>query len=110
AEAIPLEGALDVAWSGLPEAFSYEFDVIPPTGAGNPWVIRTEGTSRTIYMENFPEAGQYRFGLSALDAKGAVLCATELTFDKGALDEKTRTGSAADGAGKAPCTSMLACP
>ncbi len=62
-EKIPLQGPLEVKWSDVPEAVGYDFRVIPPEGAGPPWIMPTDETSRTIYMENFPAAGKHQFSV-----------------------------------------------
>jgi hypothetical protein len=106
-ESIPLSGPLGVQWSRLPGAAAYEFRVIPPEGAGDPWLIKTDGTSKKIYMENFPAAGQHTFALTALDRGGAALCSIEMVFDKPAFGGEG--GQARDSEGPECDSLLLAC-
>ncbi len=96
-EMIPLQGPMQVKWSEVPEAVGYEFRVIPPAGAGPPWIMPTDETSRTIYMENFPAAGKHQFSVSALDETGQVICTAVFDFEKPAYDEANRTNDSEGG-------------
>lgn len=107
ADQIPETGALKVEWSGVPQAASYALKVIPPPSFSAPWLFPAQGTSRTIYMENFTAGGDYKLSVEALNPSGAVLCQTELKFTRAAL----AAGPAKKKAGGCTTTGMLViCP
>ena len=83
---IPLSGPLEVEWDRVPRAGSYSMRLILPPGAGNDWLVNTDRAGKSLYMENFPAAGQYELIVTALGVDGAELCSNRLLFDKGAFD------------------------
>jgi hypothetical protein len=85
---LPVSGPVNVQWSSDPPGASYALEVLPPDGT--PWLIPTDGTSKNIYMENFPAGGTYEFTVSTLDAKGAVLCSVVVSFEKPGYDQEDR--------------------
>jgi hypothetical protein len=110
---IPDYGPLKVEWSGMPGAASYALKVIPPPAVSVPWLFPTRGTTRTIYMENFPAAGEYQFSVDALDANGVVLCGAALRFRKSAYVPPSGKKGDTGGGGSPACTSMgllVTCP
>jgi len=114
ADQIPESGALNVQWSSVPEAASYAFKVIPPPSFSVPWLFPTQGNARTIYMENFPAAGDYQFTVDALDANGGVLCGTALKFKRAAyVAPSGKKGNEGGGGGGRACSSngmFVICP
>ncbi len=103
ADHIPDYGPLNVSWSGVPGAASYALKVIPPHDVSVPWAFPTQGTTRTIYMENFAAGGDYEFSVDALDANGGVLCATELRFKKSAYVPPAGRQDESGGGGAGGC-------
>jgi len=99
---IPVSGPMKIAWASISKAFSYELQLIPPAGAGNPWVTKTTGPSKSIYMENLPWAGSYDVVISALGADGRALCSQHITFEKTQGDLAEATGKEGEG-GKPAC-------
>lgn len=87
---IPLSGPLTAEWSGVGGAVSYTLEVVQPEGAGKPWLMATDGPSKSIYMENFPAGGDYQLRVTALANDGKALCAATLEFEKDAYDPDTR--------------------
>jgi hypothetical protein len=92
AENIPLSGPLTAEWSSVGGAVSYALEVVQPEGAGNPWLMTTESNSKSLYMENFPAAGDYKLRVTALANDGRILCTGSLDFEKGAYDPGTGSG------------------
>jgi hypothetical protein len=101
--AIPEIGPIDLQWTRVPEAAVYSLEVDPPPGAGAPWLISTTLTSKQLYMENFPAGGAYGVLASALSAKGDVLCAARLTFEKPASELPGKSSKEKEGGGAVPC-------
>ncbi len=91
---MPASGPVNLEWLRVPGAFSYSLQVTPPAGAGAPWNISTDETSKKLYMENFPAGGEYEMSVSALDATGAVLCTGVMSFHKAELGESRDTQEA----------------
>jgi hypothetical protein len=73
-------------WTEVPEAADYELEVALPEGSGPAWVIPTSDETKTIYMENFPAAGEYAITVNAVSGMGELLCATSFKFTKAASD------------------------
>lgn len=110
ADQIPETGPLNVQWSNVPGAASYALKMIPPPSFSAPWLFQSQGTTRTIYMENFTAAGDYGISVEALDPSGGVLCGTELKFTRAAL--VAPSGKKGD-TGPGGCSStgiMVICP
>jgi len=89
AESIPLSGPLTAQWSSVGGAVSYALEVVQPEGAGNPWLMTTESNSKSLYMENFPAAGDYQLRVTALANDGKALCTGTFDFEKDMYDPET---------------------
>lgn len=89
AEAIPLAGQFPVAWSEVPGAVAYDLKMVPPASFSVPWLFHVKGTSKNIYMENFPAAGDYELSVSALGPNGETLCSNSLKFRKSAYSDSS---------------------
>jgi hypothetical protein len=86
ADHIPASGPITLQWTEVPEAANYELEVALPVGSGPAWVVPTKEETKTIYMENFPAAGEYAITVNALSGMGELLCATSFKFTKAASD------------------------
>ena len=78
--ALPLSGPVNFSWTPIPAASFYLFSVFTPDGGEVNYT--QNGTSRTVYMENYKTGGTYRFNVQARDAANNILCQAEIDFDK----------------------------
>ena len=100
AAGIPVNGPVVFQWTDIPEATAYDLEVSPLAEKGPPWQFSTTGTSKTIYMEDFPAGGDYKVSLKAIRSNGDVLCAAAFQFTKEASDLPVRKP---DEGGKSVC-------
>lgn len=77
---LPEVGEVPFDWTDHPDAASYNVKVTDPNGA----VIDYESDSskKSLFMENYKDAGIYYVEVSALDKNGLILCNIDLTFTK----------------------------
>lgn len=110
--AIPLAGQLPVSWSGVPGVETYDLKLVPPASFSVPWLYHVKGTSKNIYMENFPAAGDYELSVSALGPNGQTLCSDVFRFKKAAYDEASGKSKEAGGGGcsSGPGVLVVVCP
>jgi hypothetical protein len=84
---LPKTGETPFEWTPHPTARRYELVVTQPDGTTIPY--KSDGVTKSLYMENYKQAGQYLVTLSALDENNQILCSINLTFTKPAVDIKT---------------------
>ena len=69
-------------WEPLSEAAQYLLEIIPPEGH-NKQTFQSEETSLYRWLDTIPWEGDYSWQVSALNAKGKVICvSTPFTFNK----------------------------
>jgi hypothetical protein len=83
---LPKTGETPFEWTGHPDAKKYELVVTQPNGSTIPY--KSDGVTKSLYMENYKQAGQYLVTLSALDASNQPICSINLIFTKDAVDPK----------------------
>jgi hypothetical protein len=91
-EQIPIDDALNIEWSAVPAAGSYDLEMQPPPGAGSPWTLQMQTTSKRLYMDNFPAGGKYNLLVTARAGDGNALCSARFTFDKAAYIAAPQSG------------------
>lgn len=74
-------GKVTFSWEAMPQAASYRLEFITPSGVVIPF--ETESPSINRYIESMPEAGTYKWQVTAYDVNEAILCiASLLNFTK----------------------------
>ena len=79
---IPNFGPVLFEWTNVPAADGYSLKVSPPADTSLPWTYAVAGTSKKVYMENFPMGGNFIVSVNARGKDEKVLCTASLIFNK----------------------------
>ena len=102
-------------WTDVPQASTYYLKISPPADASLPWIYSINGTSRTVYMENFPMSGTFLVSINAISGDKKVLCTKMIRFNKAALisdnqnNKQRDNGNEAESSGSAMTTESAPC-
>jgi hypothetical protein len=84
-------GKVIFSWESMDGAEKYEIEFSLPTG--QPVTFEAIETNHTRYLESFPISGDFTWKVTALNAKGDVICVSEsFTFTKLAPAQKQGDG------------------
>ncbi len=79
--ALPETGPVNFSWTAVSRASYYILSVNLPGGGGKQ-NFTVNGTSRILYMDNFPEDGSFSAEVLARDSDGDNMCQAEIQFIK----------------------------
>jgi hypothetical protein len=85
---LPKTGESVFEWTEQPNATDYQIVVTQPNGSTIPY--QSDSTTKSLYMENYKQAGEHLVTLSALDKEGKEICSINLMFTKDAVDSKAQ--------------------
>lgn len=100
---LPDFGPVLFEWNSAPVPSAYSLEIDPPKGSA--WLISLKETSKTIYMENFLEGGDYKASVHALGTNGEVLCTAVFVFNKLAYVPPVKDKDKSSGSSSEPCVS-----
>jgi hypothetical protein len=78
---LPETGPVNFAWTAVAQATYYILSVDLPGGGGKQ-NFTINGTSKTLYMDDFPEDGSFSAEVLARDSSGDNMCQAEIQFIK----------------------------